>query len=257
MHRRDYLAAGVALGTGALSGCSFLAAAETPPPAVPEQRLDEGGWSRSDQTSETVFERSYGPVTVEAVSHTLQYVDEQLQDRVANRTLDQIRTALSVFFATRVDFSPNLDNLPAGVGQAELLSEVRANARESFEQQMRSQGLTDIEQSGTGTIDIDTGETAETVQLSAVFPFDGISFDVTDDASVEIPPSDIDISALLAVWHHGDYVLISGGAYPAQNFDRVVENALSEGITVTVDVDLGLRPDQYRTEIRDLVSGVS
>lgn len=256
MNRRDYLAAGVGLGTAGLAGCSFLAAAETPPPEVPDQRLADGGWNRTNQSSETVFEQSYGPITVEAVSSTVQYVDEQLQDRVASRTLGQIETALSVFFATRVDFSPNLDNLPAGAGQAELLAEVKANARDSFTQQMENQGLTDIETSGEGTIDIDTGETAETERLTAVYPFEGINFDVTETESVEIPASDIDIAAMFAVWHHGDFVLISGGAYPAQNFDQVVENALSDGITVTVDVDLGLQPDSYRTEIRNLVAGV-
>ena len=163
MNRRDYLLAGATLGTAGLAGCSFLAAAEAPPPDVPTAQLNDGGWTQTDQSSETVFDRSYGPVSVEAVSSTVQYADEQLQERVASRTLDQVQTALSVFFATRVDFSPNLDNLPAGVGREELLAEVRTNARDSFEQQMEAQGLTDIEKSGEGTIDIDTGETAETV----------------------------------------------------------------------------------------------
>ncbi|EMA33016.1 DUF6517 family protein [Haloarcula japonica] len=256
MNRRDYLLAGATLGTAGLAGCSFLAAAEAPPPDVPKQRLEDGGWTRTDQSSETVFDRSYGPVSVEAVSSTVQYVDEQLQERVASRTLDQVQTALSVFFATRVDFSPNLDNLPAGVGREELLAEVRTNARDSFEQQMEAQGLTDIEKTGEGTIDIDTGETAETVELSAVYPFEGIAFDVTDSEAVEIPASDIDISAMFAVWHHGDFVIISGGAYPVQNFEQVVESELSDGITVSVDVDLGLQPDTYRTEVRNLVTGV-
>ena len=256
MNRRDYLLAGATLGTAGLAGCSFLAAAEAPPPDVPTARLNDGGWTKTAQSSETVFDRSYGPVSVEAVSSTVQYADEQLQKRVASRTLDQVQTALSVFFATRVDFSPNLDNLPAGVGREELLAEVKTNARDSFEQQMEAQGLTDIEKSGEGTIDIDTGETAETVNLSAVYPFEGISFDVTEDKAVKIPASDIDISAMFAVWHHGDFVVIFGGAYPAQNFEQVVENDLSDGITVTVDVDLGLQPETYRTEVRNLVTGV-
>ncbi|RLM89434.1 DUF6517 family protein [Haloarcula sp. Atlit-7R] len=256
MNRRDYLLAGATLGTAGLAGCSFLAAAEAPPPNVPTAQLKDGGWTRTDQSSDTVFDRSYGPVSVEAVSSTVQYVDEQLQERVASRTLDQVQTALSVFFATRVDFSPNLDNLPAGAGREELLSEVRTNARDSFEQQMEAQGLTDIEQSGEGTIDIATGETAETVELSAVYPFEGISFAVTENEAVEIPASNIDISAMFAVWHHGDFVIISGGAYPAQNFVQTVETDLSDGITVSVDVDLGLQPATYRTEVRDLVAGV-
>jgi hypothetical protein len=130
MYRRDYQAAGAGVGAAALSGCSFLAAAETPPPAVPQQRLDEGGWAQTGETSGTVLERSYGPVTLEAVSHALRYVDQGLQTQVADRTLGQIETALAVFFASRVDFSPNLDNLPDGVGQQEIVDQVRASSRE-------------------------------------------------------------------------------------------------------------------------------
>lgn len=256
MNRRDYLAAGAGVGAAALSGCSFLAAAETPTPQVPEQRLDEGGWVQTGETSGTVLERSYGPVTLQAVSHTLQFVDEALQTRVAERTLGQIEAALSVFFATRVDFSPNLDNLPAGAGQAEIVDQVKASSREQFEAQMREQGLTDIEKTGEGALDVDTGETAETVELTAVFPFEGIEFPVTEQESVTIPSSDIEVSALLAVWHHGDFVLVSGGAHPAQNFTTDVEDSLSEGITVSVDVDLGLQPEAYAEEMRGLVAGV-
>lgn len=256
MDRREYLALGVGVGASALSGCSFLAAAETPPPEVPQQRLDDGGWTQTDSSSETVFEQSYGPMTVQAVSHTLQFVDRALEQQVDDRTLGQVEAALSVFFASRVDFSPNLDNLPAGVGQDQIVDQVRAQSREQFEQQMRNQGLTDIEKSGEGTLDIETGETAETIELSAVFPFDGVGFDVTGDERVEIPPTDIEVSGLLAVWHHGDFVLISGGAYPAENFATTVEDDLSDGITVTVDVDLGLKAQSYEDEIRGLVAGV-
>jgi hypothetical protein len=256
MNRRDYLAAGAGLAAAGLSGCSFLAAAETPAPAVPQQRLDEGGWVETGETSGTVLGRSYGPVTLEAVSHALRYVDQGLQTQVTDRTLGQIETALAVFFASRVDFSPNLDNLPGGVGQQEIVDQVRASSREQFEQQMRDQGLTDIEQTGEGTIDIDTGETAETTELTAVYPFEGIEFPVTDDERVTVPAADIEVSALLAVWHHGDFVLISGGAYPAETFATNVEDDLSEGITVSVDVDLGLTPAAYGEEIRGLVAGV-
>lgn len=257
MNRRDYLAVGASVGAAALSGCSsFLAAAETPPPSVPSDRLDSGGWEQTAENSGTVLEESYGPVTLRAVQHTLQYQDAALAQTVADRTLGQVQTALSVWFASRIDFSPNLDNLPASVGQEQIVDQVQANARDQFEQQMKEQGLTNVEETGTGRIDVDTGETAETVNLSAVFPFEGISFAISESESVEIPAADIEISALLAVWHHGDYVLVSGGAYPAENFEQSIQNDLSEGISVSVDIDLGLEPDAYRTEVRSLVAGV-
>ncbi|WP_254271704.1 hypothetical protein [Haloarcula marina] len=257
MERREYLAVGAGLGTAALSGCSgFFAAAETPEPSVPSEELQSEGWKRSAENSGTVLEESYGPVTLRAVQHTLQFQDAALRQQVSDRTLGQVETSLAVWFASRIDFSPNLDNLPAGAGQAEIVDQVRANAREQFEQQMRNQGLTDIRETGSGTLDIDTGETAETVELSAVYPFEGVTFDITDSESVEIPAEDIGIGAVLAVWHHGDYVLVSGGAFPAQNFAETIESELTNGIAVSVDVDLGLTPDAYREEVRSLTAGV-
>jgi len=257
VNRREYLAVGLGAAAAGLSGCSsFVASAETPRPGVPTERLESGGWTETADDSGTVLEKEYGPVTVEAVQHTLRYEDAALRQQVNDRTLGEIDTALSVFFASRIDFSPNLDNLPGGVGQAEIVDQVRQNAREQFEGQMRDQGLTDIEQTDTSTIEIDTGESAETENLRAVFPFEGITFDVTDTESVAIPATDIDIEAVVAVWQHGDFVLVSGGAYPAQNFDREIESDLSGGISVSIDVDLGLEPERYRGEVRSLVAGV-
>jgi len=257
MNRRDYLAVGLGAAAAGISGCSsFVASAETPRPAVPTDRLQEGGWTETADDSGTVLKNEYGPVTVEAVQHTLRYEDAELRRQVTDRTLGRIDTALSVFFASRVDFSPNLDNLPGGVGQAEIVEQVRQNAREQFESQMRSQGLTDIEETDTGSIDIDTGESADTDNLRTVFPFEGITFDVTDSESVAIPAADIEIEGVLAVWHHGDFVLVSGGASPAQNFQQGIETELSDGISVSIDVDLGLEPERYREEVRSLVAGV-
>lgn len=254
MDRRTYLATGAAIGTSALAGCSFTAAASTQPPAVPQSKLDEGGWSETGEQTGQVLEQSYGPVTVTAVQHTLQYADTGLQAAVRERTLGQVDTALSVFFASHIDLSPNLDDLP--VAQDRILSQVRANARDQFKQQMEKQGLTDIEKTGEGTIDIDTGETATTDELSAVFPFQGIDFEVADGSTVKIPATDIEVSARMAVWHHGDFVIVSGGAHPAENFATTVDEDLSEGVSVTVDIDLGLEPDSYHEEIGGLIAAV-
>jgi hypothetical protein len=254
MNRREYLAAGVGIGATALSGCSFMAAAETPRPDVPADELDSEGWDQTGEESGTVLEEEYLGVTVEAVQHTLQFEDAALRQRVADRTLGEVDTALSVFFASRVDFSPNLDDLPGVQGQ--IVDQVRENARQQFEQQMEAQGLTDIEQTDTGSIEIDTGETADTEILSAVFPFEGIDFAVGEGESVEIPPAEIGIDATMATWHHGDYVLVAGGAHPGENYQESIDDQLSDGISVSVDVDLGLQPDQYGEEIRSLIAGV-
>ncbi len=50
---------------------------------------------------------------------------------------------------------------------------------------------------------------------------------------------------------------MAGGAYPAENFARVTEADLSDAISVTIDVDLGLTPDAYREELFELVRNVA
>jgi len=56
------------------------------------------------------------------------------------------------------------------------------------------------------------------------------------------------------VWNAGDYVVVAGGAYPGENFATTTEKDLSEAITVTVDVDLGLAPSEYEQEVRGLMA---
>lgn len=252
MDRRRFVAATAAAGLAGLSGCS-TAVGTVPPPRVPGALLDEGGWERVDELHETVFERSYGPVDVEAAAHTVLYEDTGLRADLVEKTLGQVDGQFGLFSATHVDFAPNLDNLPAGVGRAEILDQTESNARDQFAARMREAGLTDVERTGTDTLTVDTGEEASLTTFAATFPVPDITFDVTPETAITIDGGAVRVDGDLAVWHHGDYVLIAGGAYPGENFTRAVERDLSEAITVGVDVDLGLEPGAYREEVRALV----
>lgn len=254
MHRRQFMAGAVATGVASLAGCS--AAAAVPPPRVSSQLLNEGGWERTADESGVVFERSMAGVTLTATQHTRQYSDTELRAAIKERTLGNVDTDLNVFFATRVDFNPNIDNLPAGIGRAEIMNIVTENAKQGFRDQLTSAGLENVEETGTDTLTVDTGEEADLTTFAADFPFEGIALQVTPDKAVRIPGTTIGIEGRMATWHHGDFVLIAGGANPAETYAETINQSLSDGIDVTVDIDMKLAPKRYATEVTNLIKSV-
>lgn len=254
MHRRQFLAGTIAAGVGAFAGCS--AAAAVPPPQVSKQLLDEGGWEQTTDESSVVFERSMAGMTLTATQHTRQYSDTALRAAIKDRTLGNVDTDLNVFFATRVDFNPNIDNLPAGVGRAEIMNIIAQNAKQGFRDQLEAAGLENVEETGSGSLTVDTGEEADLTTFAADFPFEGIALQVTPDKAVRVPGTAIGIEGRMATWHHGDFALIAGGANPAENYAETIEQSLSDGIDVTVDIDMKLAPRRYATEVTNLIKSV-
>lgn len=253
MDRREFLTVAGAGALASLAGCSGAIGAVAAP-IVPRDRLANGGWKQIDETEATVFKQNYGPVTLEAKSHGLTYSDTALRQEISKKTLGNVDGQMALFAATRINFSPDLTSLP--VASSSVVDRTETAARSQFESQMRDAGLRNVQQVDTGTLTVDTGETARLTSYQAEFPFDGVSFPVTADKSVAISGSPITVAGDLAVWLHDGSVLVAGGAYPAENFAKTTTEDLSSAITVTVDVDLGLEPATYEQEVRTFVKAV-
>lgn len=256
MHRRRFVAATAAAGLAGLAGCSS-ASGSLAPPEIPESLLEEGGWKQQSKRQATIFERSFVGVEVSADAYTRLFEDVGLRQEIAEKTLGQVTGQFSLFSATRVNFDPNIDNLPAGIGQDRLLDETEKSASDQFAAEMRNAGLENVQQTDSGTIDVDTGEEARLLSFTAEYPFDTITFPVTEDRTITVEGDAVAVDGDLAVWHHGDFVLVAGGAYPGENFARSIQKELSSAITVSVDLDLGLTPDVYREEVRGLIRATS
>ncbi|MUV60816.1 DUF6517 family protein [Halobacterium sp. CBA1126] len=252
MNRRRFLGAAGVVGLGALAGCSG-AVGSVAPPTVPEDRLAEGGWTKTDESEATVFEQRFGPVTVTAKSTTVTYEDEALAAEVSEKTLGQIDGTLALYSASHINFSPDLNNLPGGVGRAELLSEVRSAAEDQFEQRMRDTGLESVSKTGEAEFETASGASPGLTTFSAEYPVGTLEYEASGE-TFTIEAGAIEVAGDLAVWNEGDYVVVAGGAYPGENFATTSETSLSEAITVSVDVDLGLTPDEYRREVRGLMA---
>lgn len=256
MRRRAFIGSAAAAGLAGLAGCS--ASAAPPKPRVPEERLSEGGWVQTDSVSREVFESEFAGVTVTAIAETLIYEDAALAAEVENKTLGAVSSQQAMFFATRVRFDPNLTDLPAGVGRQEIVDRTEEETRASFRQRLEDAGLTNIEQTGTGTFDpATTDATARRTDYAATFAFEDMEFPVSDDRTVTVEGGDIGVAGLIAVWATSDSVLITGGAHPAENFTRDTKKNVSDAITVAVEIDLGLTPGAYREELTGLMANVS
>lgn len=255
MDRRTFLGSASVVGLGALAGC-MNALGTVAPPETPQQLLDEGGWEQTDRSEQTVFEQSYGPVDVTAKSTTITYSDTELAGSVSNKTLGRIDGTLAIFAASHINFSPDLNNMPAGVGKEEVITRAKAQSEEQFKQRMRDQGLENVQKQGEAEFTTDSGKSPGLTRFTAEFPVGTIQYD-TGEETFTLDVGTIAVAGDLAVWNEGDYVVVAGGAYPAENFATSTEKSLSEAITVTIDVDLGLTPDEYEQEVRALMAATT
>lgn len=255
MNRRTFVAT---LGAGtvtALAGCQ-TAVGSVAPPQVPQDALEAGGWElRNERIEETVFEEDYSVVTVEAVASGRTYADAALRDQVRADTLGTVDTDLALFSATRIDMAPAVDEL--GPVQSEVQSRIQDNALAQLRSRMESAGIADVEGTGSDTLEVAGGTTADLTELAGHYPIEDIQFPVREDTTIEIEGADLRVEALLAVWAADGNYLVAGGAYPAENFTRETESDLSDAINVSIDVDLGLTPEAYRGELLDLVTSVT
>lgn len=257
MDRRRFLEVTGGLGALSLAGVPVSAAASLPAPVVPGEKLESGGWVKTDQRRETVFQQEVGAgMTVTATAHTLTYEDEALRTDVAEKTLGTIAFAPSSFFASRLDFSPPIDDVPNESSRRQIRERVETHANEEFAARLREYGLDDVERTETAEIEVGTGETAALYRYAATYAFDDITFTMEGGPSITIPGDSLDIDGWLAVWRRGDSYRIAGGGYPAENFSNTIERSLTEAIDVTVSIDLGLTPDDYRDELVSLLTAV-
>ncbi|WP_410766445.1 hypothetical protein [Haloferax sp. DFSO60] len=258
VRRRTYLGLAASAGLAGLAGCSSggTASAARGPPTVPEGQLADGGWEKIDeQTVDPLFERSFGPVEVTAAMRTFVYEDIALKEELREKTLGQAEGQFAMFFASRVSLDPSMANIPDAVS-GPVIDQTEGQAREQFEAQLEDAGLVEIQQSSTGTIEIDTGETARLTEYTAGFPFPGIEFPVNDERTLTFEGETIGVTGLLAVWEHRGSILIAGGAHPGENLDMELSKAPTDAIEVTVDIDLGLTPEAYLEELRSLITAV-
>lgn len=252
MDRRSFLASAVTASAAALAGCT-ASAEDVPPPEATADAFDDR-WELIDANGRTVFEESYGGVTLVATEHRVTYEQRALRERTTENTLGRVDASLALFFATRIDFAPSIDSVP--VAHGEIMDRIEAESKASFEAQLREAGLEDVREVGEGTLRIDTGHDADRFEYAATAPLDGFSFDLGAGEGVELDLDGLEIAGELAVWHDGEDALVAGGIHPAENLDERIEEDLTPAIDVTVEIDMGFAPEEYEEELLAIMRSV-
>ena len=195
-------------------------------PTVPEERLESGGWTRTDETVETVFQL---PGTrVEGA--TVVYGDERTREAAAE--YGELDHRWRFFFATKLTFTPSLS---PGIGPAMILPTVRSEANRTFKSKLRDRGFESITRGRTERVRVDSGDRAKLTQYQAELP-------------MEAADATLSITGWVGVWH-GDGFRIGAGAYPDQSVGAVL------------DIDdppeiLARPPRAYRDELIALIRAI-
>lgn len=183
---------------------------------VPLDRLERGGWTLSEETTETLFSLP----TARVEGHTRLYEDPDL--RQAIHEAGGPDHVWRFFFATAVTFDPPLG---PGVGSV-IKPTVVSESKRRFAGDLRDRGFEQVKQGSTQSYRVEGGR-ARITPFGASYPLDG---------------SEISIRGYLAVWRDGGF-RIAGGAYP----DSGLEALLGERPAGAED---------YRDELLELIRSV-
>ena len=229
--RRRLLAGGAAVGAAGLAGCLGGRDGPVPAPEVTSDRIED--WRQTDASESTVFEQSYGPVTVRALERTRIFEYAPVADALAE-TVGASGSPV-VFFATRIDLRPAVDQLPAGIGRDRVMGEVEAAATDAFRARLRNAGIENVEVAEEMTTTVRSGGMATAWRLTGEYALDG-EIPLPTGSAADVGGV-LDMGARLGVWHDGTDVIVSGGAYPT---DPLID-AFDEALPDSVDAETAVR----------------
>lgn len=260
----------VGLGLGV---SHVLRGARTVDPEVPAEQLQGEDWVLAEELQESVLQDSAGPIAIEAIGSTVRYENQGLvadirdseveiefrgetgTERLGDHAGGQFDQSMGVFVATKIDLTPHVDELPAGIGRAQVMDPVETQSREQFAQQLREAGLEDVrEVDPTVAFEPDAGGSAAFFEYRGTFTFEGAAVEVRG-VPITFSGGGIEIAGYLAVWHDGRNVLIAAGAHPNENYTETVTQTTA-GDELTASVDLGLRPAELREEVLGYMAAV-
>lgn len=219
-------------------------------PAVPRDRLREGGWKLRSETEETVFRVPGASV----IGYTVFYEDAELGEALGGIEFPArpeegdrlVGTGESspwrFFFATRLSFRPPL---APGIGPAALRSTVAKQAKRSFTEDLGARGFEGIESGRTQRVRTGSGDRARLRKFTAELPLEG----------AELPLEGVEgcaalgVEGWLAVWVTDGSFRIAGGAYPGPGLSELLGSVSSEAAP-SVD------PERFREELLELIRAV-
>jgi hypothetical protein len=195
---------------------------------MPTSRLAEGGWERTDVSTETIFSLP----TVQVQTATVQYADAVTADALAEARGEPFDGMLRFFAGSRLDFDPPL---PPGVTPAAVGSMLRNEAQRTFKKRLRERGLVDIERDGSQRLRVGDRRRARVTKFTARIALSG--------------DRDLPLACWVAPWTTSDDAVVVTGGHPQATL------ADCFGLD-TDDSRLTRSPSAYREEFFSLLRTV-
>ena len=253
--RRRFLAGVAGLGvTIGLAGCASTETGSLEP-HVSQALLEKGGWSRIDRIDQTQAETVNVAGTSQRV-RTRVLADVYENERTVETLADSFELDASalevpaeVFVASKAKIDPSF--LRMAIGTDMVIDRVLEQADRMARQQLRNQGFVDVRIANEGSLDIESAGEASHRVYRADYPYDGQEFE-TEGREVKLLPGKFTVESQFAIWAYEGLLVGGGGLYPGESGELDLQVRDRE-----LELDLGLKPDRYRTTIRDLIASVS
>lgn len=262
LSRRQILASLGVAGSTALAGCGSSTDTEMGEPSdkdVPPPTVETGDqWRETTPDSQPVVleKGTVAFVDYTAVGHIKQYENSQLRQRISEQTFGEIDRPFMVAFAGRIDLFPGAASLGTALKSDEIRDALISNLKGS----MAEFGVENIDDGGTMERPKTDAETWH--RVTGEFPIEpvaveGVDIPHSDKSALEFGGKNIDITGIVGRWKEDGSILAAGGVYPSQPYRETEEIEMSEAISLSVSIDLGLDPEQLERDLFRFIKSIS
>ena len=258
--RRTYLATIGAAGVAMTAGCGSAtdiekgepSSKDVPPPSV--NPADK--WTLRTPESEPRLLRkgSISFLDYQAVGHIQEYEDSQLRNRIAEDTFGEVDRPFAVAFCGRIDIFPSAASIASG-----LVSDIDETMVENLETSMTNFGVENLQETNTTTISGVSSDFRTVVGDYQIEPvtIEGIDVPHSDRSQLQFGGGSLPIRGIIGNWKADGSILVGGGVYPDGHFSQSEEIRMSDAISLSVNIDLQLRPHQREQDIFEFVRSIS
>lgn len=259
--RRQVLATLATVGGVGLAGCGSTTDSSVGEPSekdVPAPSVDTGDrWELTtpDSQSRVLKKGSVLGLDYQAVGHINRYEDTKLRSRIRDDTFKEVDRPFAAAFAARVDIFPSQASFAT-----DLVGDIDETMTTNLKQSMQEFGVQNVQENGT--MSVSNAPVSEVTQLVGEYQIEPVVID-----NIDIPHSDkeqlqfgggtLPIKGIVGNWKSDSSILVGGGVYPDGRFDQKRDIEMSDAITLSIDIDLHIRPRQRQKDVVNFLRSVS
>lgn len=260
--RRRVLGALGAAAAASLAGCGASTNSSPGDPSdkqVPPPTVDAPDrWRLTTPESEPrlLQKGSTFALDYQAVGHIRRYEDQQLRTRIREETFGEVDRPFAVAFAARIDIFPGL----ASVGTGFVNDQINESLRTELQDAMRAFGVQNVQRQAP--MDASNTPAGEVQVITGEYPIDPVSIDASeiphsDRNKIEFGGGTLPIKGIIGRWKTDGSIMAGGAVYPNGQFAASNTIEMSAAISLTLDIDLRLRPQRRERQALSFIDSIS